>query len=48
MNGVDVIYFEAARDLDELLNLAGQYLEQADRINAVMIYRVSCRGNSAA
>jgi uncharacterized Zn finger protein len=32
--------FEAARDLDELLNLAGQYLEQADRTNAAMIYRV--------
>ena len=32
--------FEAARDLDELLNLAGQYLEQADCTNAAMIYRV--------
>jgi uncharacterized Zn finger protein len=32
--------FEAARDLDELLNLAGQYLVQADCTNAAMIYRV--------
>jgi tetratricopeptide (TPR) repeat protein len=32
--------FEAARDLDELLNLAGQYLELADCTNAAMIYRV--------
>ena len=32
--------FEAARDLDELLNLAGQYLERADQTNAAMIYRV--------
>lgn len=32
--------FEAARDLDELLNLAGQYLMQADCTNAAMIYRV--------
>jgi uncharacterized Zn finger protein len=32
--------FEAARDLDELLNLAGQYLEQASHTNAAMIYRV--------
>lgn len=32
--------FEAARDLDELLNLAGQYLEQADHNNAAMIYQV--------
>jgi uncharacterized Zn finger protein len=32
--------FEAARDLDELLNPAGQYLERADHTNAAMIYRV--------
>ena len=32
--------FEAARDLDELLNLAGQYLEQVDHTNAALIYRV--------
>ena len=32
--------FEAARDLDELLNLAGQYLEHVDHTNAAMIYRV--------
>jgi tetratricopeptide (TPR) repeat protein len=32
--------FEAARDFDELLNLAGQYLVQADFTNAAMIYRV--------
>lgn len=33
-------FFEAARDLDELLNLAGQYQEQSDNINAAMIYHV--------
>lgn len=32
--------FEASRDLDELLNLAGQYREQSDNINAAIIYRV--------
>lgn len=31
---------EAARDIDELLNLAGQYFVQADCTNAAMIYRV--------
>ncbi len=32
--------FETARDLDELLNVAGQYLEQADHMNAATIYRI--------
>jgi len=32
--------FEAARDLDELLTLAKQYLEQASGTNAALIYRV--------
>ena len=32
--------FETVRDLDELLNLAGQFLEQADRTNAAIIYRI--------
>ena len=33
-------FFEAARDLDELLNLAGQYQERSDNTNAAIIYRV--------
>src|SRR4030066_1573476 len=33
-------FFETARGLDELLNLAGQYQEQSDNINAAMIYHV--------
>ncbi|MFZ2098515.1 MAG: SWIM zinc finger family protein [Anaerolineales bacterium] len=32
--------FEAARDLDELLNLARQYQEHSDITNATIIYRV--------
>lgn len=32
--------YETARDLDQLLNLAGQFLEQADRTNAAIIYRI--------
>jgi uncharacterized Zn finger protein len=32
--------FETARDLDELLSLAGQYQEQADHTNAATIYRI--------
>jgi hypothetical protein len=32
--------FETARDLDELLNLAGQYQELADSTNAAIIYRI--------
>jgi len=32
--------FEAARDLDELLNLARQYQEHGDITNAMIIYRV--------
>jgi hypothetical protein len=36
--------FETARDLDELLNLAGQYLEQTDSTNAAIIYIIVAEG----
>jgi len=36
--------FETARDLDELLNLAGQYQETTDTTNAMIIYRIIAEG----